>query len=277
MPVTITAVIITQNEERNIGRCLQSLQGVADEIVVVDSGSTDATESICREAGARFEHHGWEGFAEQKNYANSLATGDWILSIDADEALSEELRKSIIKIKEEEAEREGARGAAEGLTAVSGFKLQVSGGHKAYSINRLTNYCGHWIRHCGWYPDWCCRLWRKGDAIWEGIVHEELRFVGEVRHERITGDLHHYSYYNVAEHASRLAKYAKLGAEKYHEKGKRCGAMSIMLRPAWTFIRNYFLKGGMLDGWAGFVVCRMEAMYTMTKYAELYRLSHKES
>ena len=247
--MTITAVIITHNEERNIGRCIKSLQGVADEIVVVDSGSTDNTESICREAGAVFEYHEWEGFAEQKNYANSLATKEWILSIDADEALSEELRKSIMDCK-----------SREGNTTV------------VYSFNRMTNYCGHWIRHCGWYPDWCCRMWFKGAAHWEGVVHEELRFEGEVQHRRLSGDMQHYSYYTVAEHATRLARYATLSAEKYHESGRRCGKASIFLRPAWTFVRNYLLKGGILDGWAGFVVCRMTAMYTLTKYATLYKL-----
>ena len=253
--MTITAVIITQNEERNIGRCLRSLQDVVDEIVVVDSGSTDATESICRGAGARFERHSWEGFAGQKNYANSLASCQWILSIDADEALSERLRESIRQLK------------------TAGDETQT--GNIVYSFNRIANYCGHWIRHSGWYPDWCCRLWKKDAARWDGVVHEELHFDGEVHHKKLVGDLEHYSYYSVSEHLTRISKYATLGAEQYYERGKRCGAASIVLRPLWNFIRNYFLKGGILDGWAGFTICRITAMYTMVKYAELYRLCHK--
>lgn len=248
--MTITAVIITHNEERNIARCLLSLQDVADEVVVVDSGSTDNTESICRNARVVFEHHDWEGFAKQKNYANSLATKEWILSIDADEALSDELRESIMALKS-----------------------SVSDTNVAYSFNRITNYCGHWIRHCGWYPDRCCRLWSKDIAHWDGIVHEELRFDQPVTFKPLAGHLLHYSYYSVADHASRLAKYASLGAEQYYADGKRCTLASIILRPAWTFFRNYILKGGILDGWAGFVVCRMSAMYTLTKYATLYKMS----
>ena len=245
--MTLSAVIITKNEGRNIGRCLESLQGVADKVIVVDSGSTDGTEEICRRAGVRFEHHDWEGFSGQKNYANSLATGDWILSIDADEALSEELKGCIIAMKNNPPDDS-----------------------TVFDMNRMTNYCGHWIRHCGWYPDWCCRLWRNGKARWEGIIHEVLVFDGDVKHERMAGDMHHYSYYSVGEHVARIAHYAPLSAEKDFERGKRCGVAAIVLRPVWTFIRSYFIKGGLLDGWAGFTVCRLSAMYTFVKYAELY-------
>ncbi len=250
--MTITAVIITHNEERIIGRCLQSLEGVADEIVVVDSGSTDATESICRQAGARFEHHDWENFSRQKNYANSLASCDWILSIDADESLSDALREQL-----------------------SSLKANPLEDNTVFSFNRLTNYCGHWIRHCGWYPDWCCRMWRNGIARWEGIIHEELHFEKDVCVRRLEGDMLHYSYNTVGDHVARLSKYAPLSAEKDFERGKRCGVAAIALRPAWTFVRNYFFRGGMLDGWAGFTVCRLSATYTLVKYAELYRRCHE--
>lgn len=246
--MTISAVIITQNEERNIGRCLQSLQGIADEVVVVDSGSTDSTERLCREAGIRFVHHDWDGFSGQKNYANSLATCDWILSIDADEALSDRLRQSILELKSSSPNE-----------------------NTVFSFNRMTNYCGHWIRHCGWYPDWCCRLWRNGKAQWDGLVHEVLHFDSEVCHKRIKGDLQHFSYYSVSEHLNRQAKYASLSAAKDYEHGKRCGAASVFFKPAWSFLRNYFFRGGFLDGWAGYSVCRIQAIYTLTKYAELYR------
>ena len=247
--MTISAVIITQNEERNIGRCLESLRDVVDEIVVVDSGSSDGTEAICRKAGVRFEYHQWEGFAGQKNYADSIASGDWILSIDADEALSQELSNSILAIK-------SSNPSADNI----------------YCFNRLTNYCGHWIRHCGWHPDWCQRMWHKDKAHWEGLIHEELHYDGDANHKRLEGDLYHYSYYTVGEHLQRQSKYAMLCAEEYHLQGKRCGVAAIVLRPSWTFFRNYFLRLGFLDGWAGFVVCRISAMYTMTKYATLFKL-----
>ena len=250
----ITAVIITQDEERNIGRCLASLQGVADEIVVVDSGSTDRTEAICAEHGVRFERHPWAGYSEQKNYANSLATSPWILSIDADEALSPALRERLLKIKEEGLDR-----------------------GTVYSFNRLTNYCGRWIRHCGWYPDVCARMWRNdGSVRWDGVVHEQLHIGGPTPVcRRIDGDLLHYSYRSVSDHLQRMARYAPLGAEKALSEGKRCGVASLWFRPLWTFLRVYIFKGGFRDGVAGFVVARLSATYTLVKYATLYRMTHE--
>lgn len=248
----ITAVIITENEERNIGRCLESLRGVADEVVVVDSGSTDRTEALCREAGVHFEHHDWAGYSEQKNYANSLATGSWILSMDADEALSPTLRESLLRLKEK------------GLDDRS-----------VYSFNRLANYCGRWIHHCGWYPDRCTRLWRKGVASWGGVVHEELSYKEMMRDVHLKGDLLHYSYYTVEEHAGRQLRYATLAAEKAHAAGKKTTALGVWLRPGWTFFRNYVLKGGWLDGHAGYTICRMTAFYTFLKYAQLREMNQR--
>lgn len=243
----ISAIIITQNEERNIGRCLESLAGVADEIIVVDSGSTDGTEAICRKAGVHFEHHDWEGYSGQKNYANSLATKPWILSIDADEALSPTLRESLLALKQQGPEP-----------------------NTIYFINRLTNYCGHWIRHCGWYPDQKCRLWPNGAVEWEGEVHEELRHLQtHLVSATLDGDLLHYSYYSVADHAARQVRYATLAAKKAHAAGKKASAPAVWLRPGWTFFRNYIFKGGFLDGKAGYTVCRMSAFYTFIKYALL--------
>jgi (heptosyl)LPS beta-1,4-glucosyltransferase len=247
----ITAVIISQNEERNIGRCLASLEGVVDEVIVVDSGSTDRTEVLCREAGAHFEHHDWAGYSEQKNYANSLATSPWILSIDADEALSLTLRESLLQLK------------AKGLD-----------GSMVYSFNRLTNYCGQWIHHCGWYPDRCTRLWRKGVASWGGLVHEGLSYTETVRHANVKGDLLHYSYSPANDLAKRQVHYAALAARKAHEAGKKTTALGVWLRPGWTFFRNYVLKGGFLDGHAGYTVCRMTAFYTFLKYEQLRELNH---
>lgn len=243
---SITAVIITKNEERNIGRCLESLQGVADEVVVVDSGSTDRTEAICREHGARFVHHDWEGYSAQKNYANSLATHPWLLSIDADEALSPTLRESLLKVKADGPDR-GA----------------------VYSFNRLTNYCGHWIRHCGWYPDCKERLWATGFAHWEGEVHEELRYQSEPRRATLEGELLHYSYYSATELVSRQQHYAALAAEKAYRQGRRCSMAALVLKPGWTFVRNYLLRGGFRDGVAGYTICRMSAYYTFLKYTLL--------
>lgn len=235
----ISAVIITKNEERNIGRCLESLEDVADEIIVVDSGSTDRTEFLCKGCNTvRFYHHDWAGYSEQKNYAESLAKFDWILSIDADEAPSHTLRTSLKRLK--------ARGCEEGMV---------------YSMNRLTNYCGHWIWHCGWYPDEKVRLWQKGRARWDGVVHEELRFEGEPQKVLLQGNLLHYSYYSVEDHQKRLEKYAKLAAEKARQQGRKASWLTIACKPIWRFIRGYFIKGGIRDGRAGFTVCKMEARY----------------
>jgi len=247
----ISAIIITRNEERNIGRCLASLRGVADEVVVVDSGSTDATGRLATEAGATFLFREWTDYSDQKNYANGLAAHPWILSIDADEALSDELRETLLELK---------RG---GLDAGC-----------VYAVKRLNNYCGRWIRHSGWYPDEKVRLWRAGAAHWDGLVHEELVFHAPLATVHLKGDLLHYTYTSVADHASRQLRYATLAAEKSHAAGRTAGAAALWLHPAWTFFRNYVLKGGFRDGKAGLVVCRMAAYYTFLKYAILRNLSH---
>lgn len=247
----ISAIIITQNEERNIARCLRSLQGIADEVVVVDSGSTDGTEQLCRAAGCRFERHDWEGYAEQKNYANSLATHPWILSIDADEALSPELAESLLT-----------------------FKQQPDGGSNAYSMNRLTYFRDHAIRHCGWYPERKIRLFRKGAARWDGIVHEELLFEGKATPLR--GDLLHYPYSGADDLKAKYTKYATLMGEKYYAQGHRVTALGSLLHPLWTFVRNYLFRLGFLDGADGWTICRLMAHYTSMKYKTLHKLQHSQ-
>ena len=249
----ISAIIITLNEQRNILRCLQSLAGVADEIIVVDSGSTDATPDICRQAGVRFLHHDWEGYDRQKNFANSLASRPWTLSIDADEALSAELRESLTRMKQQ--------GLAPGTV---------------YSVNRLTNYCGRWIRHCGWYPDARIRLWQTGTASWNGEVHEELLFSSPVTQATLKGDLLHYSYYSVAEHAQRTVKYATMAGEKAFHQGQRYNG-GLALKTLWTFLRCYLLRLGLLDGKAGYTVSKISSFYTLIKYARLRELTLQEA
>ena len=249
----ISAIIITQDEERNIGRCIDSLQGVADEIVVVDSGSTDATETICRQAGVRFVHHDWEGYSGQKNYANSLASHPWTLSIDADEAPSPPLRDTLAHLKEQ------------GLRDDS-----------VYRFRRLNNFCGSWIHHCGWYPDAKVRLWPTGRARWDGSIHEELHHPDCPRIITLKGDLLHYTFYSIDDMARRHRRYYLLAAQAAHDSGRKASMAAVVFKPLWAFLRGYVLLGGFLDGHAGYLVCRMNAHYTFMKYATLRELNNLE-
>jgi len=245
----LSAVIITLNEEKNIGRCIDSLIDVADEIIVVDSGSEDGTKEICREKGARFEFHEWEGYIEQKNYANSIAKYDHILSIDADEALSEELRSSILEVKKH-------------------FDAD------AYEMNRLTNYCGKWILHGGWYPDRKLRLFHRDKFEWGGErIHE--RIVKKTENTLVTklkGDILHYSYYDIAQHITQANHFTDMTAALAMEKGKNAGMLKIIFSPLVKFIRDYFIRFGFLDGYYGYVVCRISAQATFMKYAKIRQM-----
>jgi glycosyltransferase involved in cell wall biosynthesis len=247
----ISAIIITFNEEKNIARCLQSLQGVADEIIVVDSGSTDRTEEICKQFGVKFLVHLFEGHIEQKNYALAQAAFPCVLSLDADEALSEELKQSILATQEK-------------WTA------------DAYQFNRLTNYCGKWIRHSGWYPDTKIRLWDKRKGRWGGInPHDKVVLDNGVHAQHLKGDILHYSYNSISDHILQLDKFTEIGAREYHKKGKKSTIAKIIYKPIWKFIRDYFIKCGFLDGYAGFLVCSISAFATFSKYIKARQLSNK--
>ncbi len=250
----LSAVIITFNEERNIGRCLASLEGVADEIVVVDSLSSDNTREICESFEVKFFTEKWQGYSGQKNLANSLTVNDWVLSVDADEAVSEELKLSILKWKSSEK---------------PGFAR----------FNRLTNYGGQWIRHCGWYPDTKLRIFNKEQAYWKGDVHEELKFDNSTKVEFLKGDLLHYSYYSVDEHVAQTNKFSTLAAQELVKKGKKISLFKIIVSPAAKFLRKYFLNLGFLDGYYGYFICRMAALQTFLKYfkARQMQLQQKQT
>lgn len=248
----ISVTIITLNEERNIRRCIQSLKPVADEIIVLDSLSTDSTKQICEEEGVTFHERKWEGYSESKNYLNSLAKHDYILSIDADEALDSELQRSILEVKDNE------------QPAV-------------YSLNRLTNYCGKWIKHSGWYPDVKIRLFPKEGSYWDGaIVHEELIYPKELKVIPLEGHLEHYSYYNFEEHRERADKYSELTAQKMHKAGKNASALKPYLSGFGRFVSMYLIKGGILDGRMGFKIAQISAASNVFKYKELRRLNTGE-
>ncbi|MCX6304358.1 MAG: glycosyltransferase family 2 protein [Bacteroidetes bacterium] len=254
--IKLSVVIITFNEERNIGRCLESVHDIADEIVVVDSHSTDKTRQICEQFGVTFIEHGFEGHVRQKNYAISRASFPHQLSLDADEALSDALKTEIKKIKEN----------------------WVSDG---YRMNRLSSYCGRWIRHCGWYPDTKLRLFDSTKGSWQGIdPHDELMMIPGASTGFIQGDILHYTYYTVEEHRRQTDKFSTIAARELVTRGKPVFFFTIILNPFAKFIRNYLLRLGFLDGVDGFHICVMAARYTYMKYnkaLQLRRLQRKKT
>ncbi|MBS3757572.1 MAG: glycosyltransferase family 2 protein [Desulfobacterales bacterium] len=247
--IKISAVIITYNEERNIRRCLESLQDIADEIVVVDSYSTDRTEDICREMGAIFVQHPFDGHIEQKNYALGQANHDVILSLDADEALSDELRESIRSAKNH-------------------------WDSDGYCFNRLTSYCGKWIRHCGWYPDEKIRLWDKHRGQWGGTnPHDRVVMSEDSTVKHLAGVLLHYSYHSIRQQVEQINSFSDLSARAAYEKGKKpIFIKDILLNPVFTFLKMYILQRGFLDGYYGFVISANSSFSKFLKYIKLREL-----
>ncbi|MGV3637244.1 MAG: glycosyltransferase family 2 protein [Flavobacteriales bacterium] len=244
----ISAVIITRNEADNIARCLISLQLLVSEVIVVDAESTDDTARIATEHGARVIVRPWTDYSDQKNFANAQARGPYILSLDADEAVSAELRTSLM-----EAAQAGLKGA--------------------YRFNRLTNYCGTWVRHGGWYPDAKVRLFPREGSAWQGAhVHEELQLPKDIAVQHLAGDLLHYSYPTVRSHEERIERYSDLHARKLLAAGKRPRLLKRLFSPAVKFFQGYFLRLGFLDGRAGFSIARLSARAVRLKYAKLQRL-----
>jgi glycosyltransferase involved in cell wall biosynthesis len=243
MPL-LSVVISTLNEERNIARCLESVKDIADDIVVVDSGSADRTEEICREFHVRFFRRKWQGYSEQKNYANSLAKHDWIFSIDADEAVSPELQADILEIR---------KNPAPGC----------------YRIRRITNYCGKWIRHGGWYPDIKLRFFDRRISKWEGSIHEKLSNVSEKTAPLLRGDCYHYSYYSTSTHIAQASHFALLAAMELFSKGKKAGQLKPTLAAIHKFVRGYVFQLGFLDGHYGWTIALISARAVYFKYSKL--------
>ena len=245
----LSAVIITFNEEKNIERCLTSLAGVVDEIIVVDSFSTDRTKEICLSFGARFIEHKFEGHIQQKNWAKEQALHSLVLSLDADEALDETLRKSILQIK---------------------TNPQKHG----YYLNRFTNYCGYWVKHCGWYPDRKLRLWDASKGKWGGMnPHDRFMLdAGDSQTGYLKGNILHYSYYSIEEHYKQANKFSTIAAQSYFSQGRRTNRFLMLMKPVARFIRSYFLKLGFLDGKYGYIICRIQSYEVKLKYQKLYAL-----
>lgn len=238
----ISATIIARDEERNIARAIESLR-CCDEIVVVDSGSIDRTVEIAGKFGARVIESGWRGYAAQKNYAAEQAQNDWILSIDADEALSEALEGDIWVLKK------------------NGPQFD------AYTMPRMAQYLGKWILHSGWYPDRKVRLYHRDKAKWVGeYVHESVRVTGTVGH--LDSNLLHYTCQSFTEHLKTMDRYTTLAAEEIVARRKPVGIRHLLADPAWTFVKSYFLQRGFLDGLEGMAIAYMAALYTFLKYAK---------
>lgn len=245
----ISAVIITFNEEQNIGRCIESLSGLADEVVVVDSKSTDHTKNIAEGLGARVIEQDFLGYIEQKNFAITKASHPWILSLDADEALSSELKKSIQHLKEKDL------------------------GNDAYEFNRLSSYCGKWVRHCGWYPDKKTRLFKADAGAWGGKnPHDKFLLNQGMTLGFLKGDLLHYTFRTKEEHKTQIEKFTTIAAQAYYEKGIKSNGLKLLFSPIAKFVRNYILKLGFLDGATGWTICTASAKATYLKYVKLIEI-----
>lgn len=239
----LSVTIITLNEERNIGRCIDSIAGIADDIVVLDSGSTDRTIEICKSKGIMPIYAPWENYSVARNIAAGNARNNWIMALDADEALSEQLKATLLDIKKNE-------------------ELVFC------SFKRLTNYCGKWIHHCGWYPDIKIRIYDKTKTTYEGTIHEKLIDLPE-NILLLKGDLLHYSYYTIDEHIQQANKFTSLTAKAAFDRGEKSNLLYVLFAPLIKFIKSYFLQLGFLDGYYGFIVCVISAHATFYKYVKL--------
>jgi len=246
----ISVVVITLNEEKKLEAALKSVEGVASEIIVVDSFSDDDTVKIAKKYTNKVLKRKWTNFSDQKNFGNSEASFPWILSLDADERLSPELRKEILLLKEGEP------------------------GCSAFSMPRRVSYFGKWIRHSGWYPDWKIRLFRKDKAHWEGeYVHEKLVVEGKIR--KLEGSLHHFCYRNISEHLERINNFSQLGAQKLYSQKKKCRWYHLVFLPFFRFAKSFFLKAGFLDGFPGFIISVLNGYAIFIRYAKLKEIWKK--
>jgi glycosyltransferase involved in cell wall biosynthesis len=244
----ISAIILTLNEERNIARCLDSLEGVADEIIVVDSFSTDATEDIVSRYDAKLVKQQFLGYIEQKNFALDLATHDHVLSLDADEALSPELKASILQIKD---------------------SFECDG----YFVNRLANYCGQWIRYSGWYPDRKMRLFDRTKGKWKGTnPHDKYVLAKGSRTAILDGDLLHYTFYTVDEHKKQVENFSSIAAQAKFDQGIRSNWFKVLVKPIARFVKGYLFKAGFLDGYYGWLIGIYSARATFLKYRKLMKI-----
>ncbi len=248
----ISVVIITFNEEDNIFRCIESVKDLADEVIVVDSFSKDRTKELCLSYDVSFYERVFDGYSSQKRYANSLARYDYILSLDADEALSDQLKQSILNEKQD-FRRDG------------------------YFMSRMNNYCGRWIRHGAWYPDNKLRLFNKHKGEWNhSIIHELVEMKNNSRIGNLNGDILHYSYTSLEGHILQLNNFTTLMAAEQFKKRKKVPLYKVYLSPTVSFVKGFFIKLAFLDGYYGVLICIINAFATYMKYAKLHELNLNE-
>ena len=244
----LSACIITFNEADRIEECLRSVS-FCDEIIVVDAHSTDGTRELAARHGARVIERDWPGYRSQKQFAVEAARHDWVLCVDADERVSEALRAEIVALR------------SQGFAGAAGF-----------SVPRITDYFGRFLRHGNAYPDRLVRLFDRRRGGWSGYeIHENTRVDGPTG--ALRGRLEHYSYRSLSDHQTRMQRYAELMAQTMYERGERCGLTKVLLNPQWRFLRGYLLRLGFLDGWRGLVFALVEAGYVRRKYLGLYARS----
>jgi glycosyltransferase involved in cell wall biosynthesis len=243
----LSVTVITRNEAANLAAALSSVAW-ADEIIVVDSESTDETVAIARQFTPRVEVRAWPGYASQKNYAASLASHDWILSLDADERVTPPLAGQIKAT------------------------LSATPVHAAFRIPRVTWHLGRWIRTTDWYPDHQLRLYNRRAAHWTGrYVHESLTVNGSLG--TLAADLEHYPYRDITDHLETIGRYTTFAAQQMHDEGRRAGLIQMAAHPPLAFLRNYVARGGFRDGVPGFIVSALNAYYVFLKFAKLRELA----
>lgn len=252
--IKLSGVIITYNEERNIEDCIRSLVDVVDEIIVVDSYSTDATKTICSSYNVKFIEQDFLGYVEQKNFALSQASYDYIVSLDGDEALSPDLQNSIKLLK-------------------TNWKFD------GYYCNRFNNFCGQWIKYSDWYPNKKLRVFDRRKAEWKGMnphdhveLHNTSAKVGHLK-----GDILHKTYQSYTEFNEKTEYFSTIAAKAYFDQGKKAPVWKIIFNPFWAFFKAYILRLGFLDGFNGFMICYQTGNITFLKYAKLRELYRSNS
>jgi glycosyltransferase involved in cell wall biosynthesis len=246
----VSVCVVVQNEEKNLPRLLESARLVADEMVVVDGGSSDRTQEVARNAGAKVYLRPFTNHADQKNYSASLAAHDWILLLDADEELSGELKESVQEWKNQPP------------------KFAV------YEMTRLSWYLGAWIHHSRWYPDWQRRLYRRDKASFSGVIHSALRYDGPVG--RLRGDLLHYAFHSFPDHQAKVERYSTAIAREMFDQGQRRWRAAMWFAAPWSWIHHFVVGAGFLDGKRGALIAQMAARGVHLKFRKLGQLVKAE-